>query len=64
MFEAAVDRLGAAVVRAASVEVARNAAFHCFSVFPSRAISGIGQDGKVSMIFSAIRRPSAGECWW
>ena len=56
----AVDRLGAAVVGAAGVEVGQNASRHCFRVFPSRFISGIGRVSNDRMRSSAIRRPSSG----
>lgn len=46
------------------VQYARKAAFHLRSVRPSRAISGIGQDGKVASTFSAALRPAGRSLWW
>ena len=44
-------------------KLARNAVRHRFKVWPRRAISGIGQDGKLSMILVASRRPSVALVW-
>ena len=70
-FDQAVDGFGAAVVGAGGVEVGQERVRHCFRVLPRRAISGIGQVGKLARIFSASRRPAAGlsggrrcrSCW-
>lgn len=46
------------------VKYARKASRHWFRVGPSLVISGIGQEMKLSRIFSATTRPSAWLAWW
>jgi len=58
-----VDGLGAAVADTVGVEVGEHWVRHARRVRPSRATSGIGQEGKLSRTLTAISRPVAGAAW-
>lgn len=63
-FDDPVDGLGTTVARAVGVEVGQERGLQRLRVFPSLAISGIGQVGSEAMSFSASWRPRAGVGWW
>jgi hypothetical protein len=63
LFDDQVDGFGAAVGDAVGVEVGQHLRLPCLEGATSLPISGIGQDGKLAITFSAIRRPSAAVAW-
>lgn len=63
-FDRAGDGLFVAVGGACGREWSRNAALQSFKVRPSRAISGIGLNGKLAMIVVASCHPELRSEWW